>query len=65
MTQNRTISFRGKSGTSYVFAIYSSDSKFDSKSAVYVFGKYIVGPPMDRVHPLYIGETENLAERIP
>ena len=61
MAQIATVTFQGASGNKYDFTAYTTDTQFNEVGAVYIFTKednrsYI---------PLYIGQTDNLGERIP
>ncbi len=58
--------FTGKSGTQYNFEVYTTDTTFNAVGAVYIFSKRAVGLNGIGTHtPLYIGQTESLAVRIP
>ena len=51
-------------GKEYAFTAYSADSQFNDVSAIYIFTKRTVIDGKGRHAFLYIGETEELGERI-
>lgn len=60
-----TAKFTGVSGTSYVFDVYTADTKFNDVDALYVFTKRTVDQNGSGSHKLlYIGETDELGRRI-
>ncbi len=59
------VTFNGKSGARYSFNVYSLDTEFESIGAVYAFTKRTVKKDQGSHGLLYIGETEDLSERIP
>ena len=61
MTQNATVNFTGASGKKYSFIAYATDTAFNEVGAVYIFTKQ----ENNSYAPLYIGQTDNLKERIP
>ena len=65
MAKIATATFKGASGTSYDFNVYPLDEEFNSIGAVYIFTKRTVSEEKGLHTLLYIGETDNLATRIP
>ena len=61
MAQIATVTFTGASGEKYNFTAYTTDTVFIAAGAVYIFTKL----ENQSYIPLYIGQTDNLAERIP
>jgi hypothetical protein len=66
MSKIATATFKGASGTAYDFEAWTTDTTFSQVGAVYVFTKRTVGADGKGSHTLlYIGQTDNLANRIP
>ena len=61
MAQIETVTFTGSSSEKYDFTAYTTDTAFNEVGAVYIFTKR----ENSRYTPLYIGQTDNLKERIP
>ena len=59
-TQTRTISWAGLSGQSYKYWIYPIGTSFNALPGNYIYTRET---QPDTFVPIYIGETENLAER--
>jgi hypothetical protein len=60
-----TVTFKGKVG-SYTFEIYPVNQKFNSVAAIYIFAKMTTDTTgVSRYLPIYIGQTDSLADRIP
>ncbi|MBU2552478.1 MAG: hypothetical protein KKB20_28965 [Proteobacteria bacterium] len=65
MAKITTATFKGASGSSYSFDVYSSDTSFKNVGAVYAFTKRTVDSKGKGTHEiLYIGESGKLGERI-
>jgi hypothetical protein len=59
------VTLKGQS-SSYQFEAYPIDATFNAVGAVYVFTKRTVDPSGSGSHtPIYIGQTDSLADRIP
>lgn len=56
--------FTGASGTKYSFGAFTLDTTFKEVGAVYIFTKRTVNNGKREHKFLYIGETENLADRL-
>ena len=56
-----TITWRGKSGTSYTFYFYPDGQQFDPVSGVYIFCRLALGGTWEA---LYVGEAQDLKQRI-
>lgn len=54
----------GASGAKYEFEVYTLDTSFKNIGAVYIFTKGIVNDVKRNRDFLYIGQTEELADRI-
>jgi len=57
---NSSIEWTGKSGRKYLYYIFSIGTTFDPYLGNYIFAKET---EPSRFQPIYIGQTENLAER--
>ena len=57
----RTITWKGKSGTEYKYWIHAIGTTFEDEPGNYMF---IKETEPSRFRPVYIGETESLAERL-
>jgi len=65
MSKIGTAVFYGQSGTGYEFEVFTSDTNFNNVSAVYIFTRRTLDSEGQGVHAmLYIGETEELGNRI-
>lgn len=65
MAQQGTITFEGKSGQKYNFAIWPFNSNWSAVAAVYAVTHSKPSGSDGKTHdPIYIGETDNLAERL-
>ncbi|WP_165177537.1 hypothetical protein [Desulfovibrio sp. ZJ369] len=65
MPSEGTAIFYGESGDGYQFNIYKSDTNFRNISAVYIFCKATIDNDLNlMLAPLYIGETDELGDRI-
>ena len=60
MGEIAAVIFNGSSGKEYKFTAYTVDTAFNEVAAVYIFTK----KQNDSYWPLYIGQTDNLKERI-
>ena len=56
------ISWPGKSGKKYRYGIYSMETLWKSQPGNYIFAKKTSS---GKWTPVYIGETDNLADRLP
>jgi hypothetical protein len=66
MSKISDATFKGASGTSYSFEVWATDVTFKEVGAVYVFSKRVTDSAGKGTHTLlYIGQTDNLATRIP
>ena len=55
-----TATWTSASGQKYTYEVYPIDTSFNAVPANYIFTKIVDG----RYRPLYIGQTDNLKERI-
>lgn len=55
---------KGERGKTYTFRVYNKDTQFRNIGAVYIFVKLVSRKDNISSRALYIGETENLCERI-
>ena len=60
MSEAPAISWKGKSGQTYKYEIYSIDASFTEEPGNYIFCKEV---RPHRWKPLYIGQTKNLNQR--
>ena len=65
MAKIATATFKGASGKSYNFNVYLINVECNDVGAVYVFTKRTVSEGKGKHELLYIGQTDNLANRIP
>ncbi|MGD0037567.1 MAG: GIY-YIG nuclease family protein [Bacteroidota bacterium] len=59
-----TVTFSGKSGTSYEFFAYSTDTEFNAVAGVYVVTRRTLDNSSHASHTrIYVGQTEDLSVR--
>jgi hypothetical protein len=64
MSKIADATFTGKSGQTYNFGVYTIDTTFKNVGGVYIFSKRTVSDGKGTHSFIYIGETDDLCERI-
>ena len=65
MAKIASTGFKSHSGKKYSFNIYSLDTSFNNVGAVYIFSKRTIKDDTGTHSFIYIGETNDLSDRIP